>query len=196
MNGETKKNNRITIFILRIFLYSLIYYFIFNSAGCANNLPQNEFESTNPEIDSPDPDYDCDATVLTSYVHAHLSGNQIDGTMVVSNYSDQICVISPPVKIGLRTSDGQLISEKIMNNPSISLSKDEFLEILFSWRNFCDPSETEFYSLTLESNKMVGERTSPLEDPIGNYINIVPACINENNNTQLIINKFDTKLNK
>ena len=43
---------------------------------------------------------------------------------------------------------------------------------------------------------MVEKITSSLEDPNGNYINIVPACINENNNTQLTINKFGTQLDQ
>ena len=133
---------------------------------------------------------------LTSYVHAQLSGNQIEGTMVISNYSDQNCVINSPVKIGLQTSDGQLISETIVNNPPISLSKDEFLEISFTWQNFCKSINTEFYALTLESNTMYEKITSSLEDPNGNYINIAPACVNENNNTQLIINEFGTQLDQ
>lgn len=185
--AEQKIINRLTIFNFRILVYSLIFYFTFIFTGCASNLTLNEIESTNPEIDSFNINYDCDAAFLTSYVHAQLSGFKVDGTMVISNYSDQICVISPPVKIELRTSDGQLISDMIIKNPSLSLLKDEFLEISFSWQNVCKPLETDFYSMTLVSDRMYGKIISPLEDPNGNYIDIVPACIDENNKPQLTI---------
>jgi hypothetical protein len=177
-------------------IYFLLICFTFTFSGCSPVETGNQPLSKTPENQESNVQLTCDSSDLTSYIHAQQIGNIIEGTMVISNYSNQICVINPPFTFALHSSNGQLITNSIFDHPPVSISKNGFLEIMFSWTNECDSLETEFFFLTFESKGMVGRINQQLEDPNGNYFLSVPACNDENLNPQLTIKNFRSQLDQ
>ncbi len=170
----------------------MILFFV-NISSCTALPNIDETQYPEPLETLSNKEINCYSENLTTYIHAQKSGNDINGVVVISNYSDNNCNLSSPLNIDLQTSNGLSLTNTIVDNFQSELKNYDFVELFFSWQNGCNLGKSDYYLLSITSNGFQGRIIAPLEDPNGNYFKDIPACNDLNLNNLLVIN--DIKFN-
>ncbi len=129
----------------------------------------------------------CNFSDLTGYVHAENNINAVQGTINLSNYTENPCLINSVWVISIiESNDNQIVSNSItLENTNII--SETYLSIDFVWQNVCVENLTkEFYINLLDSGTQQAIHI-PIEDPNGNLISTPPACKDHNQEQSFLL---------
>ena len=119
----------------------------------------------------------CNFSDLTGYVHAENNINAIQGLIVLSNYTENPCLIDSAWVISVADSQKKTIISTEIDLLNTNIDSENFLSIEFTWENFCQQITAKSFTIRIMDNGTKQNIHIPIEDPNGNLISTPPVCI-------------------
>lgn len=129
----------------------------------------------------------CNFSDLTGYVHAENNINAVQGLIVLSNYTDNPCLIDSIWDFLIVDSQQSPIISTSINLVNTNIYAEQYLSIDFTWNNYCQQDSNEPFGVKILDTETQQMLYIPIEDPNGNLISSPPACKDQNQKQSFLL---------